>query len=404
MRPREAPSDERTAISRRRDTPRASSRLATFTHAMSSTRPTAPNSNSSAGRTFPVICPCSGTTRALQPVSNAGNLAVRVAAIWVISPCAWASETPGARRPMTTRDRPRGVRARSSKPIGLHASTVGSSSENPAGITPTMVRDSPLIWTRRPTTAASPPKRRCHRRWLMSATSLPGRSSSGVNVRPAAASTPTISNRRPDTDCMGTSSGGPGCPKVARNVEPTAASLMLRAASCQCRKFAGAATFSNRPRRALVSQTTTRRSGSRNGNVFSSTPSTTEYTSVVAPSARPRARTQATVTSGVLLRPLAILWICIGLRRRNHPQITRITQMLTLLTSRRPHGSAAATGPAAKRRREGETPGGEPLLADGSPPCVSPPPTAATPPGPSHRTASVKSVSSPESADPWAGA
>ena len=50
-RPRPAPSATRTASSRSRETARASSKLATFTHAISSTRLTAPNSNHSVDRT-----------------------------------------------------------------------------------------------------------------------------------------------------------------------------------------------------------------------------------------------------------------------------------------------------------------------------------------------------------------
>ena len=51
MRARAAPSAVRIASSRARALPRASSRFATFAHAMSSTKPTAASSTSSAGRT-----------------------------------------------------------------------------------------------------------------------------------------------------------------------------------------------------------------------------------------------------------------------------------------------------------------------------------------------------------------
>ena len=107
MRLREAPSAVRTAISRRRETPRASSRLATLTQAMSRTRPTAPSSSSNAGRILPVTWPWIGTTLALQPVLDAGLAAVRSAAICVISLWACASDTPLPNRPMAMRYRPR---------------------------------------------------------------------------------------------------------------------------------------------------------------------------------------------------------------------------------------------------------------------------------------------------------
>ena len=51
-RPRRAPNAARIAISLRRPVTRASNRLATFTHASSRRSPTAPRSNSSAGRMY----------------------------------------------------------------------------------------------------------------------------------------------------------------------------------------------------------------------------------------------------------------------------------------------------------------------------------------------------------------
>ena len=48
-----APSADRTATSRRRPVPRASSRLATLTHAINSTRPTAASRTRSAGLVGP---------------------------------------------------------------------------------------------------------------------------------------------------------------------------------------------------------------------------------------------------------------------------------------------------------------------------------------------------------------
>ena len=62
-RARPAPSADRTATSRVRDCARASSRFATLTQAISSTKVTAPSSTSSAGRTLRTIRSCSGTAR-----------------------------------------------------------------------------------------------------------------------------------------------------------------------------------------------------------------------------------------------------------------------------------------------------------------------------------------------------
>ena len=58
-----APSAVRTATSRRRALPRASSRFATFAHATSSTSPTADSSTRSAGRTGPKTTAPSGSTK-----------------------------------------------------------------------------------------------------------------------------------------------------------------------------------------------------------------------------------------------------------------------------------------------------------------------------------------------------
>ncbi len=55
IRPRLAPSAVRTAISRARYAERASSRLATFAHAMSSTKPTAPSSERKISRIGPPL-------------------------------------------------------------------------------------------------------------------------------------------------------------------------------------------------------------------------------------------------------------------------------------------------------------------------------------------------------------
>ena len=64
-RPRAAPSAARNAISLVRPAARASIRFATFTHAMSSTKPAAPISTQSALATPPTMCCCNGSNATL---------------------------------------------------------------------------------------------------------------------------------------------------------------------------------------------------------------------------------------------------------------------------------------------------------------------------------------------------
>ena len=73
---RVAPRAARTANSRRRRFPRASRRLATFAHAISSTQPTAPNATSSGRLMSPTTASCSGTTVTLQPCVRVRMLAL----------------------------------------------------------------------------------------------------------------------------------------------------------------------------------------------------------------------------------------------------------------------------------------------------------------------------------------
>ena len=75
-----APSATRTATSRRRLDSRASSRLAMLAQTISSRKPTAPISTSSAGRDAATSCSCAGTTRALQPaLLSLNSVAIRAA-------------------------------------------------------------------------------------------------------------------------------------------------------------------------------------------------------------------------------------------------------------------------------------------------------------------------------------
>ena len=70
--PRPAPSAARTANSRLRPIERARRRLATFTHAIKSTNPTAASNTSSSRRTSPTSCSLSGMSVAPIPLSESG--------------------------------------------------------------------------------------------------------------------------------------------------------------------------------------------------------------------------------------------------------------------------------------------------------------------------------------------
>jgi hypothetical protein len=81
-------------------------------------------------------------------------------------------------------------------------SRIGNRKSGP--ITPTTVKGSPLSVIGRPTTAGSPPKRRCQSPCDITTTfSAPGTSSSGWSVRPSAAGAPSVANSPPETRSPG---------------------------------------------------------------------------------------------------------------------------------------------------------------------------------------------------------
>ena len=102
IRPRPAPIAARIAISRDRTPARASSRLATFAQAMSSTAVTAPSRIRSAGRTLRTMIRCIGSTVKLPlGASMPGNLRLYSSAARVMPAFAACSETPGLSRAAT---------------------------------------------------------------------------------------------------------------------------------------------------------------------------------------------------------------------------------------------------------------------------------------------------------------
>ena len=144
---RPAPSAPRTAISLRRVDNRASSRFAMLAQTMSSRKPTAPMSTTSAGREAATSCSCAATTRALQSALLSGYAAARRRASTCTSSCAAVGLAPSARRATTVSDRARRDApwmSLGSKASGVHTSTllaVGNS--KPAGITPATVKATP---------------------------------------------------------------------------------------------------------------------------------------------------------------------------------------------------------------------------------------------------------------------
>jgi hypothetical protein len=103
-RKRRAPNAVRTAISRLRLLARTSSRLATFTHAMSRTQPTATSSIISAGRVSPTKCSSSETVFVAGCLLLlSGYCFARARAITFISSRACSRVTPSLSRPTTER-------------------------------------------------------------------------------------------------------------------------------------------------------------------------------------------------------------------------------------------------------------------------------------------------------------
>ena len=98
-RPCPAPSALRTAISRTRAAPRASSRFETLPQAMSRTKPTAPSRTSRSSRAPPTIPSISGVARSSRSASSFGNRWRRLAAIAASCWSACCIDTPSRSRP-----------------------------------------------------------------------------------------------------------------------------------------------------------------------------------------------------------------------------------------------------------------------------------------------------------------
>ena len=155
-RARLAPSAIRTATSRARCADRASCRLATLAQAISRTKPTAPM------RARKIILIGPPLKRWLNVITTAsvflfvsGNCCASCFAMPIISACACASVTPGARREKT-------VMFRASRRSEFWSGTSGcqmsalAGNFTPSGMTPTIVAGVPLMLT----DGRAPPGRR----------------------------------------------------------------------------------------------------------------------------------------------------------------------------------------------------------------------------------------------------
>ena len=100
---RPAPSAVRMAISDPRAAARARSRLATFAHAISSTKPTAPSRSSIALRMSPTVASRSGTAVNPRFALSSRYAAASCAPIASISALTLAAATPGLTRPIAVR-------------------------------------------------------------------------------------------------------------------------------------------------------------------------------------------------------------------------------------------------------------------------------------------------------------
>ena len=137
-----APIARRSENSRRRDSVRASSRLATLAHAITSTNATAPNSSEIAGLICPNTSLESGDTSTPRFSLVSGYACASCCATLVTSACACSIETPGAS--LASAGKPRLPRA--ARPCGgadaiidTHTSLASDRPLNVAGAMPTIV-------------------------------------------------------------------------------------------------------------------------------------------------------------------------------------------------------------------------------------------------------------------------
>jgi hypothetical protein len=97
---------------------------------------------------------------------------------------------------------------------------------------------------KRPTTAGSPPKWRCHIPWLSTSTrGAFGRSSSSVTARPRSGRTPSSGKNSAETSCAFSRAGSPTPVIVTVSVSQAARARSARLSRCQSSQFAGETTL-----------------------------------------------------------------------------------------------------------------------------------------------------------------
>ena len=147
-----------------------------------------------------------------------------------------------------------------------------------------------------PISAGSAPNRRCQRASVsITARAWAGSSSSGVNVRPCAAPTPSSGSAAPETRAACSRSGSPRPVSVAsQGAKPT--TCTVRACDCVSARLGSEKNALARSVRADQIQTS--RSGSANGSGRSNTVSTRANTAHALPMPAARTRMQTAANPG----------------------------------------------------------------------------------------------------------
>jgi hypothetical protein len=184
-----APSARRIAVSRPRDAARASSRLAIFAQAISSTRLTAPSSTIADSPRFSLTSDRSGTTATAQPSSCGVSRAMR-RSIAESSAAARSAVTAGFSRPITPKSWPIRLRARRSASLHGTRRSEGTGDQNVRGMTPMIVYGSSSTIRRRPRTFGSSPRVRSQKPYEMMMTRS-RHASPAVKSRPRAGRMPS---------------------------------------------------------------------------------------------------------------------------------------------------------------------------------------------------------------------
>ena len=209
-RARPAPTAVRTRISPRRDAAWATRRFATFAHASSSSRVTAPKSARTASLNRGLIIhSLNPTASALHPLFVSGEACAQRRDTSRSSPAACSGVAPGASRAITA-SALSPWSAFGSARSWTHASASAGKS-NPGGITPVTVSGLPSTLTTRPTMPVDALKRERHRpsESTIRRSTTPGPSSSAVNMRPSCGRTPRTSTSDADTGTALMASGSP---------------------------------------------------------------------------------------------------------------------------------------------------------------------------------------------------